>query len=69
MLQKYSSLNIKVAVMGCAVNGPGEAKEADIGVAGGRGVGLIIKKGEIIRKVPEADIVGALEDELKKAFL
>ena len=47
----------------------GGKAEADIGVAGGRGVGLIIKKGEIIRKVPEADIVGALEDELKKAFL
>jgi (E)-4-hydroxy-3-methylbut-2-enyl-diphosphate synthase len=60
---------LKVAFMGCAVNGPGEAREADIGVAGGRGEGLIIRKGEVIRKVPEADIVGALEDELKKAFL
>ena len=69
MLSKYSDLNIKVAVMGCAVNGPGEAREADIGVAGGHGEGLIIKKGEVIRKVPEAEIVGALEDELKKAFL
>ncbi len=69
MLSKYRDLNIKVAVMGCAVNGPGEAREADIGVAGGRGEGLIIRRGEIIRKVPEADIVGALEDELKKAFL
>ena len=55
-------LPIKVAVMGCAVNGPGEAREADIGIAGGDGVGLIFKKGEIIRKVSEA----ALLDELKK---
>ena len=69
MLTKYRNLNIKVAVMGCAVNGPGEAKEADIGVAGGHGEGLIIRKGEIIRKVAESEIVGALEDELKKAFL
>ncbi|MBQ9607788.1 MAG: flavodoxin-dependent (E)-4-hydroxy-3-methylbut-2-enyl-diphosphate synthase [Lachnospiraceae bacterium] len=69
MLSKYKDLNIKVAVMGCVVNGPGEAKEADIGVAGGHGEGLIIKKGEIIRKVAESEIVGALEDELKKAFL
>ena len=69
MLEAYQHLNIKVAVMGCAVNGPGEAKEADIGVAGGHGEGLIIKKGEIIRKVSEDEIVGALEDELKKTFL
>ena len=55
-------LDLKVAVMGCVVNGPGEAKEADIGVAGGNGVGLIIKKGEIIKKVPE----NALLEELKK---
>lgn len=69
MLEPYKDLNIKVAVMGCAVNGPGEAREADIGVAGGRGEGLIIRKGEVIRKVSEEEIVGALEDELKKAFL
>lgn len=69
MLSRYSKLNIKVAVMGCAVNGPGEAREADIGVAGGHGEGLILRKGEIIRKVAESEIVGALEDELKKAFL
>ncbi|MEE0265856.1 MAG: flavodoxin-dependent (E)-4-hydroxy-3-methylbut-2-enyl-diphosphate synthase, partial [Acutalibacteraceae bacterium] len=49
--------NIKVAVMGCAVNGPGEAKEADIGIAGGDGVGLIFKKGEIIKKVPESELI------------
>jgi (E)-4-hydroxy-3-methylbut-2-enyl-diphosphate synthase len=59
-------LDIKVAVMGCAVNGPGEAKEADIGVAGGRGEGIIIKKGEIIRKVPEQDLLSALREELLK---
>ena len=53
---------IKVAVMGCAVNGPGEAREADIGIAGGDGVGLIFKKGEILRKVPEDKLL----DELKK---
>lgn len=57
-------LNIKVAVMGCAVNGPGEAKEADLGVAGGVGEGLVIKKGEIIRKVPEDALLSALKEEL-----
>ncbi len=55
---------IKVAVMGCAVNGPGEAREADIGIAGGKGVGLLFKKGEIIRKVKEEDLVSALLEEL-----
>ncbi|MBQ3795104.1 MAG: flavodoxin-dependent (E)-4-hydroxy-3-methylbut-2-enyl-diphosphate synthase [Butyrivibrio sp.] len=57
-------LNIKVAVMGCAVNGPGEAKEADIGIAGGDGEGLLIKKGEIVRKMPENQLLAALKDEL-----
>lgn len=57
-------LDIKVAVMGCAVNGPGEAKEADIGIAGGIGEGLLIKKGEIIRKVPESELLGVLRNEL-----
>lgn len=57
-------LDIKVAVMGCAVNGPGEAKEADIGVAGGIGEGLIIKKGEIIKKVPETMLLEELRKEL-----
>lgn len=57
-------LDIKVAVMGCVVNGPGEAKEADLGIAGGIGEGLLIKKGEIIRKVPEADLLSALQEEL-----
>lgn len=57
-------LDIKVAVMGCAVNGPGEAKEADIGIAGGDGEGLLIKKGEIVRKMPESGLLDALRDEL-----
>ncbi len=57
-------LNIKVAVMGCVVNGPGEAKEADLGIAGGVGEGLLIKKGEIIRKLPESELLKALKDEL-----
>ncbi len=58
--------NIKIAVMGCAVNGPGEAKEADIGIAGGKEEGLIFKKGEIISKVPEDKLLTALMDEIKK---
>ena len=55
---------VKVAVMGCAVNGPGEAKEADIGIAGGVGEGLLIKKGEIVRKVPEEELLNVLREEL-----
>jgi len=62
--EKYP-LNIKLAVMGCAVNGPGEAREADLGVAGGDGEGLLFKKGEIIRKMPESELFTALEEELK----
>lgn len=57
-------LDIKVAVMGCVVNGPGEAKEADIGIAGGIGEGLLIKKGQIIRKVKEDKLLDALREEL-----
>ena len=57
-------LDIKVAVMGCVVNGPGEAKEADIGIAGGKGEGLLIKKGEIIKKIPEDQLLAALKEEL-----
>ena len=57
-------LDIKVAVMGCVVNGPGEAKEADLGIAGGIGEGLLIKKGEIIKKVPEEQLLDALYQEL-----
>jgi (E)-4-hydroxy-3-methylbut-2-enyl-diphosphate synthase len=58
--------NIKVAVMGCAVNGPGEAKEADIGIAGGVGEALLFKKGEIIRKIPEDRIIEELTEEIEK---
>ncbi len=57
-------LDIKVAVMGCVVNGPGEAKEADIGIAGGIGEGLLIKKGEIVKKVPEDQLLATLREEL-----
>ena len=57
---------IKVAVMGCIVNGPGEAKEADIGIAGGDGCGLIFKKGEILRKVDEKDLLDELMKEIDK---
>ncbi len=63
LVQNYP-MDIKVAVMGCAVNGPGEAKEADIGVAGGVGEGLLIKHGEIIRKMPEDQLLDALKYEL-----
>ena len=57
-------LDIKVAVMGCVVNGPGEAKEADLGVAGGIGEGLLIKHGEIVKKLPEDQLLPALKEEL-----
>ena len=57
-------LDLKVAVMGCVVNGPGEAKEADIGIAGGVGEGLLIKKGQVVRKVPEKELVNVLREEL-----
>ena len=61
---KDFDLDIKVAVMGCAVNGPGEAREADIGIAGGIGEGLLIKKGEIVKKVPESELLETLRQEL-----
>ncbi|MBO5460565.1 MAG: flavodoxin-dependent (E)-4-hydroxy-3-methylbut-2-enyl-diphosphate synthase, partial [Ruminococcus sp.] len=63
MVQEFP-LDIKVAVMGCVVNGPGEAKEADLGIAGGIGEGLLIKKGEIIKKVKEEDLLETLRQEL-----
>ena len=63
MVQGYD-LDLKVAVMGCVVNGPGEAKEADLGIAGGKGEGLLIKKGEIIKKVPERELLSVLKDAL-----
>lgn len=59
-------LDIKVAVMGCVVNGPGEAREADLGIAGGIGEGLLIRKGEILRKVKEEDLLSALKEELDR---
>jgi len=62
----FSNKDIHVAVMGCEVNGPGEARAADIGVAGGKGIGLIFRKGKVIRKVPEAKIVEALMEEVEK---
>jgi (E)-4-hydroxy-3-methylbut-2-enyl-diphosphate synthase len=62
----YRHKDIHVAVMGCEVNGPGEARAADIGVAGGKGIGLIFRKGEVIRKVSEAEIVDALMEEVAK---
>ena len=61
-------LNVKVALMGCVVNGPGEAREADLGIAGGKGEGLIFKKGEIIRKVKESELIGELINEIKRTY-
>lgn len=69
MTAGFDDLNVKVAVMGCVVNGPGEAREADIGIAGGVGEGLLIKKGEIIRKVPEDELLAALRAELESMRL
>ena len=66
MVTEFDHLDVKVAVMGCVVNGPGEAKEADLGVAGGIGEGLLFRKGEIIRKVPEESLLDALREELIK---
>lgn len=57
---------IKIAIMGCVVNGPGEAKEADIGIAGGRGVGILFKKGKVVRKVPEDKLVDVLMEEIDR---
>lgn len=64
--KKLSSVKkpIQVAVMGCVVNGPGEARDADVGIAGGKGVGLVFRKGEIIRKVPEGELVDELFKEI-----
>lgn len=65
----FDHLDIKVAVMGCAVNGPGEAREADLGIAGGIGEGLLFRKGEIIRKMPERELLTALREELENLVL
>lgn len=64
MVQDMDLDDIKVAVMGCVVNGPGEAREADIGIAGGKGEGLLIRKGEVIKKLPEDQLLPALKEEL-----
>ena len=64
LIAGYDHLSIKVAVMGCAVNGPGEAREADLGIAGGNGEGLLMKHGEIIKKVPQENLLAALKYEL-----
>ena len=65
LVADYEHLNLKVAVMGCIVNGPGEAREADLGIAGGNGEGLLMKHGEIIRKMPEGELLTALRYELE----
>lgn len=64
MVTEFDHLNIKVAVMGCVVNGPGEAREADIGIAGGLKEGLLIRHGEVVRKVPETELLATLRDAL-----
>ncbi len=64
LVTEFDDLDVKVAVMGCVVNGPGEAKEADLGIAGGAGEGLLIKKGEIVKKLPEGELLNALREEL-----
>ncbi len=64
MAMEFPEKDLTVAVMGCVVNGPGEAREADIGIAGGKGEGLLFRKGEIIRKVPEAELLRALKEEI-----
>ena len=65
-LTENYQLDLKVAVMGCVVNGPGEAREADLGIAGGVGKGLLISRGEVIRTLPEEDLLAALKEELDK---
>lgn len=64
-LEGLDSLPLKVAIMGCVVNGPGEAREADVGVAGGKGEAVLIRRGEVVRKIPEGDIVSELISEIK----
>ena len=64
LLEDYMDIDIKVAVMGCVVNGPGEAREADLGICGGKNAGLIIKKGEIIKRLPESELLMGLKEEL-----
>jgi (E)-4-hydroxy-3-methylbut-2-enyl-diphosphate synthase len=63
---KYSKKDISIAIMGCVVNGPGEAREADIGIAGGKGSAVLFKKGKIIKKITENEIVEALLKEIEQ---
>ena len=65
MAERYPEKNLKLAVMGCAVNGPGEARDADIGIAGGKGEGLLFRRGEIVKKLPEDELLAALEEEVR----
>ena len=65
MFIEVNPIPVKVAMMGCVVNGPGEAREADIGIAGGRGEAVLFKKGEVIRKIAEVEIVSCLIGELR----
>jgi len=62
---KHIKMPLRVAIMGCEVNGPGEAADADVGMAGGRGLGLIFREGQVVRKVPEAELIDALMDEIE----
>ena len=66
MIEEFPDVTAKVAVMGCVVNGPGEAREADLGIAGGEGEGLLFRRGEILRKIPEEEFLPALRAELEK---
>ncbi len=68
MVEEFDHLDLKVAVMGCVVNGPGEAKEADLGIAGGIGEGLLIRHGQVIRKLPENELLAALREELSNTL-
>ena len=65
LAEEFQDLDLKLAVMGCVVNGPGEAKEADLGIAGGRGVGLLFKRGEILKRAPEGELIALLREELE----
>ena len=65
LVKGYPELDLKIAVMGCVVNGPGEAREADLGIAGGKGVGILIRGGEVIRKLPEEELLPALKEEIE----
>ena len=66
MAEEFEEKDFKVAVMGCVVNGPGEAREADIGIAGGKGYGILFRRGEILRKVPEGELLTALRREMER---